>query len=403
MTSRIGREPQIFAGEPFGIDPLEFTAGRLSGAALRCLEGLQETLQQRVRPLMNDAWDGAHMPEGVIGSLAPLRLMDPQGVSAAEADSSLFKGLRTYVLARTDVSVATMYNAQAGLFRSVVRLGGSPEQVAELDPRIRDFSLKGVFALTEPGHGSDIAKGLSTTARREGDHWVIHGEKRWIGGAAGADVLAVFARDIADGEVKCFLVPRESEAVHLETITGKVSLRPMQNAQISLDGVRVPLHARLAEINSWADVARVMGTLRADVAWIAAGLQAGALEAALAYVREREQFGRKLAGFQLIQEKLARMAGNVTASLGMVTQLSTLQDSGTFTDANSSLAKMWVSLRARETVALAREVVGGNGIVVDYDVARFFADAEAVYSYEGTHEMTSLIVGRALTGISAFV
>ncbi|MBO1806604.1 acyl-CoA dehydrogenase family protein [Leucobacter ruminantium] len=360
-------------------------------------------LDERVKPLLSEAWDTATMPPGIIGSLAPLGLMAPEGVSEEEADSSLYKGFRSYVLARTDVSVATVYNAQAGLFRATVRLGGSPEQVAELDPRIKRFDLTGVFALTEPEHGSDIAGGMATTATRDGDEWVLDGRKRWIGGAVTADVLAVFARDTADDQVKCFLVPRESEGVRIETITGKVSLRPMQNADFTLEGVRVPESARLQRVDSWRDVSKIMGTLRADVAWIAAGLQAGALEAAIDYVREREQFGRKLAGFQLIQEKLARMAGNAVASLGMVVQLSELQDRGVFSDANSSLAKMWVALRARETVALAREIAGGNGITMESGVARFFADAEAVYSYEGTHEVTSLIVGRALTGASAFV
>ena len=397
------RDPEITATGAIGLDPFQFAEGKLSDAARAALEQLQATLDESVKPLVNEAWDTATMPPGIIGALAPLGLMSPAGVTQEEADSSLFKGFRTYVLARTDVSVATVYNAQAGLFRATVRMGGSPEQVAELDPKIRDFKLTGVFALTEPEHGSDIAGGLATTATRDGDEWVITGHKRWIGGAVSADVLAVFARDTADGQVKCFLVPREAEGVAIDTITGKVSLRPMQNADFTLTNVRVPESARLQRINSWRDVSEIMGTLRADVAWIAAGLQAGALEAAIRYVREREQFGRKLAGFQLIQEKLARMAGNVVASLGMVIQISELQDRGVYSDANSSLAKMWVALRARETVALAREVAGGNGIVLDTDVARFFADAEAVYSYEGTHEITSLIVGRALTGASAFV
>lgn len=397
------RDAEITADGPIGIDPFRFADGRLSDPAVASLVKLQRILDERVQPLLEEAWDTATMPPGIIGSLAPLGLMEPAGVDREEADSSLYKGFRSYVLARTDVSVATVYNAQAGLFRATVRMGGSPEQVAELDPRIRTFDLKGVFALTEPEHGSDIAGGMATIATRHGDEWVIDGRKRWIGGAISADVLAVFARDASDGEVKCFLVPRDAEGVEIETITGKISLRPMQNADFTLTGVRVPESARLQRIDSWRDVARIMGTLRADVAWIAAGLQAGALEAAIRYVREREQFGRKVAGFQLIQEKLARMAGNAVASLGMVVQLSELQDRGVFSDANSSLAKMWISLRARETVALAREIVGGNGITMESGVARFFADAEAVYSYEGTHEVTALIVGRALTGASAFV
>lgn len=396
-------DPEFTADPVFGIDPFDFAATHLSDEAIAALRGMQEVLERDVQPLMNEAWETATMPAGVIGALAPLNLMEPAGVGDAETASTMYSGFRNYVLARTDASVATVYNAQAGLFRSTVLMGGSPEQVAELDPKIRTFDFTGVFALTEPEHGSDIAGGLATSATREGDEWVIDGAKRWIGGAIGADVLAVFARDTADGEVKCFLVPRETEGVSQEVLQGKVSLRPMQNSHITLTSVRVPESARLQRINSWRDVADIMRPLRVNVAWIAAGMQAGALEAAIRYVREREQFGRKLANFQLIQEKLARILGNLTASLGMVVQLSAIQDAGDLSDASSSLAKMWVSLHLRESAALAREIVGGNGILLDTDVARFFADAEAVYSYEGTHEITSLIVGRALTGASAFV
>jgi glutaryl-CoA dehydrogenase len=386
-----------------GIDPYGYARTHLSAPARAVLGRLQETLARDIRPLMNEAWETATMPAGVLGALVPLNLMEPDGVDADEAASSMFSGFRTYLLARTDVSVATMYNAQAGLFRAAVERGGSPAQVAELAPRIRSFEMTGVFALTEPDHGSDIAGGLATAARRDGEEWVIDGAKRWIGGAGTADVLAVFARDEADREVKLFLVPRGADGVHLATIRGKVSLRPMQNAVITLEGVRVPASARLENVNGWRDVAEILRTMRSDVAWIAAGLQAGALEAAVRYVRQREQFGRPVGAFQLVQEKLARMLGNATASLGMAVQLSARQDAGHFSDENSALAKMQTSLLARQTVALGREVCGGNGILLEHDVARYFADAEAVYSYEGTHEVNSLIVGRALTGSSAFV
>jgi glutaryl-CoA dehydrogenase len=377
-------------------------AEHLSVAARGTLDGLQDVLEARIRPLLADAWETATMPDAVLEALVPLNLMRPAGVTEQEASSSLYGGFRNFVLARTDVSVATLYNAQSGLFRTAITLGGSPEQVAEFDPLVRTFALRGVFALTEPDHGSDIAGGLSTTAQRDGDEWVIDGTKRWIGGADHADVVAVFARDIADGQIKAFLVPRTADGVSLAKMQGKVALRPMQNAVITLDHVRIPESSRLQKIDSWHDVARLLRAMRADVAWIATGLQAGALEAAIAYVRTREQFGRPIGGFQLVQEKLARMLGNVTASLALVVQLSTRQDAGDYSDENSALAKMWTSLRARETVALAREVVGGNGILLEHDVARFFADAEAVYSYEGTHEINALIVGRSLTGVSAF-
>ncbi|MDF2574750.1 MAG: glutaryl-CoA dehydrogenase [Agromyces sp.] len=387
----------------FGLDPLGFAETHLSEPARAALARLQETLDRDIRPLIAEAWETATMPDAVLDALVPLELMHPAGVDEAEAGSTMFSGFRNYVLARTDVSVATLYNAQSGLFRTTVLLGGSDEQAAELDPRIASFALKGVFALTEPDHGSDIAGGLATTARRDGDEWVLEGAKRWIGGAASADVLAVFARDVADGQVKAFLVPRDAAGVSIELIRGKVSLRPMQNAVITLSGVRVAEASRLQGVAGWRDVARILRAMRSDVAWIATGMQAGALDAAVRYVREREQFGRPIAGFQLVQEKLARMLGNLTASLGLCVQLSHRQDTGEFADENSALAKMWTALHARDTVALAREVAGGNGILLEHDVARFFADAEAVYSYEGTHEINALIVGRALTGASAFV
>ncbi|MEV7694335.1 acyl-CoA dehydrogenase family protein [Microbacterium sp. NPDC089189] len=397
-----GAAPAIASGGAFGADPLGFADAHLSEAARSTLTALDAVVQERVRPFLTQAWENAVMPTGVLDALIPLSLMTPPEVDADEAASSIFSGFRTFVLARTDASVATAYNAQSGLFRTAVRLGGSAAQAAELDPRITDFSLRGAFALTEAHHGSDIAGGLATTAHRVGDEWVIDGDKRWIGGADTADVIVVFARDTADDQVKAFLVPRDARGVSLRRIAGKVSLRPMQNFDIGLTGVRVAESARLQRVESWRDVARILRALRSDVAWIATGIQSGALEAAVRYVGERRQFGRPVGGFQLVQEKLARMLGNLTSSFGIATRLSAEQDAGVYRDESSALAKMQTARLARETVALAREVQGGNGILLDHDAARFFADAEAVYSYEGTHEMTSLIVGRALTGISAF-
>lgn len=379
-------------------------AEHLSPAAHGVLQRLEQTLRRDIRPLLAEAWERAELPDAFAATLVPLRLMDPPELAGTgEADTTLFAGMRNFVLAKTDASLATWYNAQSGLFRTAVTVGGSPEQAARLDPLIRTFRVTGVFALTEPLHGSDIAGGLATRARREGGEWVIDGAKRWIGGAVDADLLAVFARDDADGAVKAFLVPRDAPGVRLERIERKTALRIMQNADITLDGVRVRDEDRLQGVSSFSDVSALLGRMRSDVAWIATGVQAGAFEAALRYVTCREQFGRPLGGFQLVQEKLARMLGNVTASLAMAAELSRRQDAGHYADEDSSLAKMWTALRARETVALAREVVGGNGILLDEDVARFFADAEAVYSYEGTHEINALIVGRALTGRSAFV
>jgi len=372
----------------------------------RVLGRLRDFLDGEAKPLLADYWERGEFPAQLARPLIDLDLMEPAELTVHGPARGIYQGFRIFELARTDASLATWYTAQAGLFRTAIRVGASEEQQREWMPRVIDFSLKGVFSLTEPEHGSDIAGGLSTTARFEADHdggtWVLDGAKRWIGGASTADVLCVFARDIADGQVKAFLVDRQAAGVTLEKIHRKTSLRMMQNAHITLDGVRVPESLRLHKVNSFKDVAAMLRAMRSDVAWIATGIQAGAFDAALRYVRERQQFGRPLGSFQLVQEKLARMLGNLTASLSLVVRLTEQQAHGIYRDQDSALAKMESCLAMRETVALARELAGGNGITLESDVARFHADAEAVYSYEGTHEINALIVGRALTGESAF-
>ncbi|MGX5715439.1 acyl-CoA dehydrogenase family protein [Arthrobacter sp. MAHUQ-56] len=374
----------------------------------RVLARLRTFLDSEAKPLLAEYWERGEFPEQLARPLIDLDLMEPAELTGAPGEGhsparGIYHGFRIFEFARTDASLATWYTAQAGLFRTAIRVGASAEQQAEWMPKVIDFSLKGVFSLTEPESGSDIAGGLSTTARRQADgSWILDGAKRWIGGATTADVLAVFARDTADGQVKAFLVDRTAQGVSLEKIQGKTSLRMMQNAHITLAGVRVPEAMRLHNVNSFKDVAAMLRAMRSDVAWIATGIAAGAFEAALAYVNERRQFGRTLGSFQLVQEKLARMLGNVTASLSLVVRLTEQQANGIYRDQDSALAKMQTSLFMRDTVALAREVVGGNGITLAADVARFHADAEAVYSYEGTHDINALIIGRALTGESAF-
>ncbi len=383
-----------------GHDPYGFTE-LLDDDERSAIARLRGVLAADVEPLVADHWERGTFPEQIVAPLAGLRLMDPPEFGGAtDADHALYRGFRTYELARTDVSVATFYNGQAGLFRTSVELGGSDTQVADLAPRIRSFELRGAFALTEPDHGSDIARGMQTAARRDGDDWVIDGRKRWIGGAVLADVIVVFAR--TDEGVGAFLVPRESAGLSLTTMTGKTALRIVPNSDIDFVGVRVPASARLARVTTFADVGRMLGVMRADVAWIAVGAQAGAFDAAVAYVREREQFGRPIGAFQLVQAKLATMLGNLTASLALVVRLTQRQAAGASTDEDSALAKMLTAARLRETAALGREIAGGNGILLEHRVARFFADSEAVYSYEGTHDINSLIVGRGITGLSAF-
>lgn len=372
-------------------------ADDLTANELSALSRLRRALESSIAPVLADHWERGEFPLGAFEALVAADAIDPDG-----PERSLYAGFRNLELARTDASVATFYNAQSGLFRTAIRLGGSDRQFAEWDPLVTSFRRRGVFALTEPDHGSDIARGLATTAEQTDSGWIVSGTKRWIGGARTADILAVFARDVADGAVKAFLVPADAEGITITPMRGKTALRIMPNDEISLDHVEVDKAARLPRVESFADVARMLGAMRSGVAWLATGLQFGAYESALGYARTREQFGSAIGGFQLVQEKLARMLANVTSSLTVAAQLSRQQDAGVWNDANSALAKMWCASRARETAALAREIVGGNGILLEHDVARFFADAEAVYSYEGTHDINALVVGRSITGLSAF-
>jgi glutaryl-CoA dehydrogenase len=375
---------------------------QLTQTELNKLRALRTYLDEHARPNLARWWEAAECPEHLRKGLADLGLADdPTLLDHSGRLRPLYLGFRSLELARCDLSVAVLYGGQAGMFRTLVREGGSPEQVAKLDPRIATFDFTGCFALTEPDHGSDIAGGMQTRARREGDGWRISGRKRWIGNAAISDVLGVVAADEA-GDAKVFLVPRRAPGVSVEDITGKLSLRMVRNGDIVLDDVLVSDDDRLQRINSFADIAAILGSLRPDVAWLATGTQIGAYESALTYATQRTQFGRPIAGFQLIQEKLTRMLGNTTASLAMVVGLAQARERGRGGDTESALVKAWVSDALRETVALGREIAGGEGIRVQHDLARYFADAEAIYTFEGTREINTLIVGKAITGLSAF-
>lgn len=382
-------------------------ASKLTDGELTVLKNLREALETHIQPIMSEYWERADFPFEAFKEVAKTRFMDHpllfEGRDGAAEVSQLFNVFRYFELAKMDASVATFYTVHGGLFNQTIRIGGSPEQIERWSVPAEAFEIQGCFGLTEPLHGSDIAGGLSTTARREGDHWVLNGEKRWIGGAGSADEIVIFARDVEDKQVKCFVVPGKAEGMRVDKIEGKVSLRMIQNGHITLTDVKVDDSRRLVNVNSFKDVSRILRTTRADISHLATGLGAGAFEAALRYVKQREQFGRNLGSFQLVQEKLAIMQANVMAMLSYSVRLAEMQQEGEFIEVNSSLSKMHNALRMRETVALAREVVGGNGITLETDVARFFADAEAIYSYEGTHEINALIVGRALTGKSAFV
>jgi glutaryl-CoA dehydrogenase len=363
-------------------------------------------MRDEIKPLVNAHWAKGEFPRELVGIFrgSGLAGLPYEGYGEHRpAVSNLLSGMLAMELSRTDASVATFFGVHNGLAMYSVHSGGDQEQRDRWLPAMAAMDKIGAFAMTEPLGGSDVAGGMRTTAKREGDTWVLNGAKKWIGNATFADYVVVWARDVDDNHVKGFVVEKGTPGFEPARIEGKIAFRIVENAEITLTDVRVPEANRLQNINSFRDVAEILRATRSGVAWQALGVMVGAYELALDYARERRQFGRPIGGFQLVQDLLVKSLGNITASWGMLVQLARLQDAGVFRDEHSSLAKAFVTARMREVVAWSREIFGGNGILLDHDIARFFADAEAIYSFEGTREMNTLIVGKAITGQSAFV
>jgi glutaryl-CoA dehydrogenase len=368
------------------------------------LHAVRDFLAKEVAPIANRFWSRAEFPFEVIPGLAAL------GISGRAYDevpgdppSALLAGFLSLELSHTDPSVGTFWGVHSGLAMGSIAHCGSAEQRARWLPAMGRLEKVGAFALTEPQGGSDVAGGLRTVARRDGDGWVLDGAKRWIGNGTFADVLIVWAKDAETDKVLGFVVEKGNPGMTATAIEHKIALRSVQNADITFTDCRVPDADRLENARSFKDTAEILRRTRSGVAWSSVGVMLAAYEIARRYALDREQFGRPIGGFQLVQDLLVRMLGNTTACLGMVTRLAQLQDAGVFKDEDSALAKAYVTSRMRETVGWARELLAGNGIVLDYDIGRFVADAEALYSYEGTREINTLVVGRAITGISAFV
>ncbi len=379
-------------------------ADMLDEADQALLRRVRNFMEENVAPVITQHWAQAEFPFDLIPGYAALGIagLGYKGYGCA-GRSALLDGFAMLELARIDCSIATFHGVHSGLAMGSIYLCGSDEQKRRWLPPMQRCDKIGAFGLTEPEGGSGVAGGLTTSARRDGDSWVLNGEKAWIGNATFADVTVIWARDVADGQVKGFLVEKGTPGFTTEKMERKIALRAVQNARIRLEECRVDEANRLANARSFKDTARVLRMTRAGVAWEAVGCGQGAYEHALRYATEREQFGKPIAQFQLVQDLLVRMLGNVTASKCLVTRLSQMQDSAMMDEEHASLAKAFCTVRMRETVGWARELMGGNGILLDYNVGRFVADAEAIYSYEGTREINTLVVGRAITGLGAFV
>lgn len=393
------------AADFFGYESL------LSDSEQRRLNELREFLAAEIAPYAGDWWNKAEFPAHILPKLAALELSTP----AQRGYSHLFAGLVIAEMTRVDTSIATFFLVHHDLFVESLYRFGSEEQRGRYLDDASNLRTTGAFALTEPDHGSDVAGGMETRARRissltgkaddGGDCWVLNGAKRWIGNGTFCDYMLVWARDEADGAVRGFIVDAGLPGVSRKRIENKIALRTVQNADIVFEDVRVAEADRFAGIAGFEDTNELLRGSRIMVAWQAVGQQLAAFDVARQYAVERRQFGRPLARFQLIQQQLVSMLGNAVASMGMMARIAQLQEQGSLEYgagmAQVALAKSYTSARMRETVAMGRSILGGNGIVTDYRMAKIFADAEAIYTYEGSYEINTLIVGRAVTGVSA--
>jgi glutaryl-CoA dehydrogenase len=361
-------------------------------------------METEVAPIANHYWTEGEFPFELIPKFATLGLMGlPFHGYDCPGKSFLLEGIVAMEMARVDCSIATFFGVQNSLAMASIYHCGGEEQKAYWLPKMHRLETIGSFALTEPEVGSSIARDMMTTCKREGDTWIINGQKRWIGNAPFADIHIVWARDVENNHIKGFIVPKETPGVRSVRMDGKIALRIVQNGDIFLENVRIAEENRLQKSTTFAGTARVLRAARVGVSWFAAGCSMGAYEHCLKYAQTRHQFGKAIGNYQLVQSLLVQMLGNITAAQTMCFRLGQMQDAGTLKDEHASLAKAYTTVGMRETVGWARELFGGNGILVEHNVARFVADAEAIYSYEGTREMNTLIVGRAITGFSAFV
>jgi glutaryl-CoA dehydrogenase len=359
-------------------------------------------VDEEVVPAIGPYWERAEIPWPLVRRLPELGIVgeDIQGYGCAGM-SPMACGLVTMELHRGDGSLGVFLGVHAGLAMLSIATCGSQEQKERWLPAMARLDKLGAFALTEPEHGSDSVA-LETSARKDGDYWVLNGAKRWIGLGTLADLVVVWARNTEDGQVNAFVVEKGTPGYEARVIEGKISLRSVWQADITLEDVRVAEENRLPGARSFKDTTRVLATTRSTCAWAALGHATAAYDTALQYALQRRQFGEPLASFQIIQQRLVSMLADLTAMQLYCLQIGRLAEAGRLTPTVAGLAKMHNTRKARAIAADARDMLGGNGILLDYQVMRHMVDLEAIHTFEGTETMQTLIVGRAVTGIGAF-
>jgi glutaryl-CoA dehydrogenase len=378
-----------------------FLREQLTDEQLEILRRVRVFVDDEVLPVIGGYWERAEMPWPLIRRLGELGIVgeDIRGYGCPGLDP-IASGLVHMELNRGDGSLGTFLGVQAGLAMQSIAMLGSEEQKQRWLPAMARLEKLGAFALTEPEHGSDSV-GLETTAVLDGDAYVLNGAKRWIGCGSLADVVVVWARE-EDGQVHGFLVEGGSRGYDASVIEGKGSLRAIWQAEIELHDVRVPVENALPGARTFKDTARVLAGTRSTCAWAALGHAVATYDTALTYAKRREQFGRQLCSFQIVQDRLVKMLAEVTAMQLYCLQLGRLAERDQLSDTIAGLAKLNNTRKARQICAEARDLLGGNGILLENHVIRHMTDIEAIHTYEGTETMQTLIVGRDITGVGAF-
>jgi glutaryl-CoA dehydrogenase len=391
--------PDYDVSEPLDTD--YYTLFANIPAADREAWGRARSFTEEALPQMNDYWERAEFPAHLAKRMGDLNLLaDGIEVEGLEQLSPLAAGLVNMEVSRGDGSLGTVIAVQGGLaLRSIALFGSEAQRRTWLGPLARGEKL-GAFALTEPDHGSD-AVALETTARLDGEEYVLNGEKKWIGNGSVGDITVVWARDDA-GDVRGFLVEQDREGYEAETITGKASLRAIHQARIKLNNIRIPQANLLPGARTFKDTSEVLVATRLGVAWSALGHATAVYEAALNYATQRTQFGKPLAKFQLVQERLAYMLSELTSMQLHCFHLAGLDAAGQMLPTQASMAKYHNTRKARELASIARDMLGGNGILLENHVIRHLLDIESIHTYEGTQSIQTLLIGRDVTGQSAF-
>ncbi|EPS73556.1 hypothetical protein M569_01198, partial [Genlisea aurea] len=363
---------------------------------------VRECMEKDVAPIMAKYWEKAEFPFEVIPKLGALCIaggtIKGYGCPALSLTASAIAAAE---VARVDASFSTFILVHSSLGMMTIALCGSEEQKHKYLPSLAELKTVACWGLTEPDYGSD-ASSLKTTARKVDGGWILDGQKRWIGNSTFADILIIFARNTSTNQINGFIVKKNAPGLQATKIDNKIGLRIVQNGDILLKNVFIPDEDRLPGLNSFQDTNKVLAVSRVMVCWQPIGISMGVYDMSHRYLKERKQFGAPLASFQLSQQKLVQMLGNIQAMFLVGWRLCKLYESGKMTPGHASLGKSWISLKARETVSLGRELLGGNGILSDFLVAKAFCDLEPIYTYEGTYDINTLVTGREITGIASF-